>query len=30
MVAFVIGATVMIIGGLVELTLGVKAEGKSL
>lgn len=28
--AFVIGATVMIIGGLVELTLGVKAEGKSL
>ena len=29
-VAFVIGAAVMIIGGLVELTLGVKAEGKSL
>ncbi|MCZ7425236.1 MFS transporter [Micromonospora sp. WMMA1949] len=28
--AFVIGATVMIIGGLVELTLGVKAEGRSL
>ena len=28
--AFMIGASVMIVGGIVELVLGVKAEGKSL